>query len=155
MEDYKQIADQFFSLSCDMITFETREEWLKMRMLGIGGSDVSSLMGHNIWRTAKDVYNSKLKEQEQVSNFAIEFGNAFEPLIFSAFKNKYSAVYEVLDYKNIMFRNYFIPYFQASLDGVLVEKATNKVGILEIKTTQRKKSNGIIVMVVEVFHKNI
>lgn len=138
--NYKEIADNFFKETCDLITFENREEWLKLRQKGIGGSDVSSIMGHNRWRTRKDVYKSKYFLEEQISNDAIEFGNAFESLIFQAFKYKYRNVYETLDYKDTMFRNFFIPYFQASLDGVLVEKSTNKVGILEIKTTQYKKS---------------
>lgn len=138
--DFKEIADNFFSQSCELISFNSREEWLEMRMKGIGGSDVSSIMGHNRWRTRKDVYRSKYFLDPQITNDAIEFGNAFEPIIFQSFKNKYKDTYETLDYKDIMFRNLFVPYFQASLDGVLVEKATNKVGILEIKTTQFKKS---------------
>lgn len=142
MEDskYRTLADKFFSQFCDMIQFDNREDWLKLRMKGIGGSDVSSIMGNNQWRNRKDVYKSKFELGEQISNNAIEFGNDFEPIIFNAFKNKYKDSYAVLDYKDIMFRNIFIPYLQASLDGVLVEKATNKVGILEIKTVQFKKS---------------
>lgn len=138
--DYKQIADDFFSQSCEMIPFESEEEWLKLRMKGIGGSDVSSIMGHNRWRTRKDVYRSKYFLDPQITNEAIEFGNDFEPIIFESFKKRYKDTFETLDYKDIMFRNIFVPYFQASLDGVLVEKATNKVGVLEIKTTQFKKS---------------
>lgn len=140
MKDYRKIADEFFSQICDLIEFESEEEWLKLRQKGIGGSDVSSIMGHNNWRNRKDVYHSKFSLEEQQSNEAIEFGNYFEDLIAQSFKYKYKDVYETLNYKNIMFRNIWIPYFQASLDGVLVEKATNKVGILEIKTTQHKKS---------------
>lgn len=138
--NYKEIADNFFSKTCEMISFNTREEWLKLRMEGIGGSDVSAILGHNHWRNRKDVYKSKIEDVPQITNDAIDFGNAFEPLIFQAFAYKYRDYYETLDYKDIMFRNYFIPYFQASVDGVLVEKSTNKVGILEIKTTQGKKS---------------
>ena len=138
--DYREIAENFFKQTCDLITFETREEWLKMRMQGIGGSDVSCIMGHNAWRNRKDIFRSKQILEPEISNDAIEFGNEFENLIFKAFRYKYRKVYEALDFKNIMFRNIFIPYFQASLDGVLVEKGTNKVGILEIKTTQNKKS---------------
>lgn len=138
--NYKKIADDYFSQYCEMITFDTRDEWLKMRMSGIGGSDVSSIMGHNQWRNRKDVYHSKVVLQPEITNDAIEFGNAFEPIIRESFAYKYRNVYETLDYKDIMFRNIFIPYFQASLDGVLVEKATNKVGILEIKTAQNKRS---------------
>jgi putative phage-type endonuclease len=140
MSDYKKIADDFLSTGCELITFNSREEWLRLRMQGIGGSDVSGIMGHNHWKNRKDIFHSKQILQPEITNDAIEFGNAFEPLIFQAFKYKYRNVYETLDYKNIMFRNIFVPYFQASLDGVLVEKSTNKVGILEIKTTQEKKS---------------
>ena len=138
--NYREIADKFFSQCCEMIQFDTRDEWLKMRMSGIGGSDVSSIMGHNSWRNRKDVYHSKVVLQPEITNDAIEFGNAFEPIIRESFAYKYRNIYETLDYKDIMFRNIFIPYFQASLDGVLVEKATNKVGILEIKTAQNKRS---------------
>lgn len=138
--DYRDLADKFFEQTCEMITFDNENDWLKLRQKGIGGSDVSSIMGHNRWRNRKDIYRSKFFLEEQITNDAIEFGNAFEDLIFQAFKFKYRNTYETLNYKNIMFRNYFTPYFQASLDGVLVDKATNKVGILEIKTTQYKKS---------------
>lgn len=138
--EYREIADNFFKQTCDMITFESREEWLKLRMKGIGGSDVSSIMGHNRWRNRKEVYRSKYVLDPEITNDAIDFGNAFEPIIRESFAYKYKDIYETLDYKDTMFRNIFIPYFQASLDGVLVEKSTNKVGILEIKTTQNKKS---------------
>lgn len=138
--NYRKIADDFFSQSCELITFDTKEEWLEMRMKGIGGSDVSSIMGDNPWRSRKDVYHSKIILQPQITNDAIEFGNAFEPIIRESFAYKYRNVYETLDYKDTMFRNIFVPYFQASLDGVLVEKATNKVGILEIKTAQNRRS---------------
>ena len=138
--DYKKIADDFFQTTCEMLTFDTEQEWLEMRMKGIGGSDVSSIMGHNRWKTRKDIFHSKMVLQPQITNDAIEFGKALEPLIFEIFKYKYRETYATLDYKNIMFRNYFVPYFQASLDGVLVDKRNNSVGILEIKTTQEKKS---------------
>lgn len=138
--NYREIAENFFKQTCDLITFNSRDEWLKMRMEGIGGSDVSCIMGHNAWKNRKDIFRSKQILQPEINNDAIDFGNAFEPIIFESFKYKYRNVYETLDFKDIMFRNIFIPYFQASLDGVLVEKATGKVGILEIKTAQNKKS---------------
>ena len=54
--NYRELADNFFSQTCEMITFNTRDEWLKMRMDGIGGSDVSCIMGHNTWRNRKDIF---------------------------------------------------------------------------------------------------
>lgn len=138
--DYYKIADDFFSKSCQMIKFDNQDEWLKIRKDGIGGSDVASILGHSPFRNAKDIYKSKIEDVEQITNEAIEFGNAFEPIIFESFKNKYKDFYEVLDYKNVMFRNIWNPFLQASLDGVLVNKQTLEVGILEIKTAQERKS---------------
>ena len=140
MKDYREIAIDYFSSTCDLIEFQSRDDWLKMRQLGIGGSDVSCIMGHNRFRNRKDIWHSKQFLEREISNEAIEFGNAFEPLIFKSFAYKYRNIYETLDFKDTMFRNIFVPYFQASLDGVLVEKSTNKVGILEIKTVQNRKS---------------
>lgn len=140
MKDYREIAIDYFSSTCDLIDFKSRDDWLKMRQLGIGGSDVSCIMGHNRFRNRKDIWHSKQFLEPEISNEAIEFGNAFEPLIFKSFAYKYRNIYETLDFKDTMFRNIFVPYFQASLDGVLVEKTTNKVGILEIKTVQNRKS---------------
>lgn len=137
--DYKKIADNFFSRNCQMIKFDTKEEWLQIRKQGIGGSDVSCVLGHSPFKTARDIYKSKIEDVEQITNKAIEFGNDFEPIIFNSFKHKYKNIYEVLDYKDIMFRNIWTPFLQASLDGVLVNKKTLDVGILEIKTAQERK----------------
>lgn len=137
--DYRQIADKFFSKNCQMISFDTQEEWLQIRKEGIGGSDVACILGHSPFKNAKDIYKSKIEDVEQISNKAIEFGNDFEPIVFNSFKYKYKNIYEVLDYKDIMFRNIWTPFLQASLDGVIVNKNTLDVGILEIKTAQERK----------------
>ena len=100
--EYREIADNFFKQTCDMITFNTRQEWLEMRMKGIGGSDVSSIMGHNRWRNRKDIYRSKYVLDPEITNDAIDFGNAFEPIIRESFAYKYRNVYETLDYKETL-----------------------------------------------------
>ena len=38
----------------------TREEWLDWRRRGIGGSDVSAIIGISPFRTARDIYYDKL-----------------------------------------------------------------------------------------------
>lgn len=138
--NYYDIANRFFSQSCQMIKFDDKEEWLKLRKEGIGGSDLAAILGHSPFRNAKDIYDSKIGEVEQISNKAIEFGNDFEEIVFNAFKYKYKNDYEVLDYKDTMFRNIWNPFLQASVDGVLVNKKSLEVGILEIKTAQERKS---------------
>lgn len=137
--DYYKIALDFFKQSCQVIEFNNKEEWLKLRMNGIGGSDLSGILGHSHWKKPKDIYKSKKEEIPQTSNFAIDFGNNFENIIFEAFKYKYKDYYAVLDFKNVLFKNIWNPFLQASIDGALVNKNTNKVGILEIKTVQERK----------------
>lgn len=137
--NYREIANKFFSRSCQMLTFETQEEWLQMRKNGIGGSDLASILGHSPFKNAKDIYKSKIEDVEQITNKAIEFGNYFEPIVFDTFKYKYKSIYEVLDYKNVLFKNIWNPFLQASVDGVLVNKNSLEVGILEIKTAQERK----------------
>lgn len=139
MTNYYDTATEFFKRNCELIKFGTKEEWLQLRKKGIGGSDLAPILGHSRYRNAKDIYKSKNEDVEQITSFAIDFGNRFEPIIFEAFKNKYKDIFAVLDFKNIMFRNIWFPFLQASLDGVLVHKATNQVGILEIKSCQQRK----------------
>ena len=139
--NYNEIADNHFKKYCEQIKFKTHDEWLKLRMEGIGGSDVSSILGHNKYRNAPEIYDSKFELIESEPSYAIEYGHYFEPILFDTFKWKYSEEYEALNYKDVLFRNYFIPFCQASVDGVLVDKQTNQVGLLEIKTAQNRKTN--------------
>lgn len=134
-----EYAENFFKQNCELITFENKEEWLQLRKNGIGGSDLACIMGHSHYRNAKDIYKSKKEDVEQISSSAIDFGNDFEPIIREAFAKKYKNIYEVLDFKDTLFRNVWFPFLQASLDGVLIDKRNNEIGILEIKTCQRRK----------------
>lgn len=139
MTNYYDTATEFFKRNCELIKFDTKEEWLQLRKEGIGGSDLAPILGHSRYRNTKDIYKSKNEDVEQITSFAIDFGNRFEPIIFEAFKNKYKDIFAVLDFKNIMFRNIWFPFLQASLDGVLVYKSTSQVGVLEIKSCQQRK----------------
>lgn len=141
LTNYKELVDKRLSQSCQLIKFDenNKEEWLKLRMNGIGGSDLSAILGHSHWKNRKDIYLSKKELQPQIHSFAIDFGNYFESIMFQIFSYKYKDRYVVLDYKDTMFRNIFCPYLQASLDGVLYDLLTGQVGILEIKTTQERK----------------
>ena len=59
----------------------TRAEWLKLRQIGIGGSDVAVLLGLSKWRTPLDVYNSKIEAPEESDNASMEWGRRLEPVI--------------------------------------------------------------------------
>jgi putative phage-type endonuclease len=138
MFNYKELVDSRLKQTCQFIPFKSRIEWLKLRKEGIGGSDVAGIFNQSPFSTKRDIYLSKMVDYtpKELGNSAMDFGNDMEDLIFNIFKIKYMTTYCCLNYKDILFRNYFIPFFQASLDGVLVERSTKKVGILEIKTVQ-------------------
>lgn len=71
--------------------FRTREEWLSKRISGIGGSDASTFIGLNPYKTNNQLWKEKkgiIKPQE-LSSSAIEHGNDLEPVLRNWFKNSY------------------------------------------------------------------
>jgi predicted phage-related endonuclease len=60
---------------------EHREEWLLQRKGGIGGTDISAILGLNPWRRPIDVYLSKLGLAEQPQTQAMRLGSRMEPVI--------------------------------------------------------------------------
>ena len=61
----------------------TREEWLKQRRIGIGGSDVSAIMGLNAYKSPLSVYLDKIGESplEDTSSEAAFWGTQLEDVI--------------------------------------------------------------------------
>lgn len=67
------------------------EAWEKLRMSGIGGSDVAVIMGHNPWKKPYELYCEKvgLIEPEDLSdNEAVEWGIELEPSVAKKFCEK-------------------------------------------------------------------
>jgi predicted phage-related endonuclease len=60
---------------------ETKEQWLTQRKGGIGGTDISAILGLNPWRNAIDVYLAKLGLAQQPETQAMRLGNRLEPAI--------------------------------------------------------------------------
>lgn len=62
----------------------TREEWLDWRRRGIGGSDVSAIIGLSPFRTARDIYYDKLGiaavEEDEGNWVAMEMGHLLEDI---------------------------------------------------------------------------
>lgn len=138
MMTYKELADKRLKESCQFLPIKDRKAWLKLRMKGIGGSDVAGILNESPFTDKRGVWLSKQDKYvpEEISNSAIDFGNNMETLIFHMFMYKYGKQYECLEYKEILFRNYFTDFLQASVDGILIDRDTKEVGVLEIKTVQ-------------------
>lgn len=115
--------------------FKTREEWENARTT-IGGSDASSVIGLNPYKTNTDLFDEKLgiKPLEDISEKPyVKYGNDAENLLRELF---------ALDYPNLkvfylpfnMYKNERYPFAHYSADGML-EDEKGRTGILEIKTT--------------------
>lgn len=115
----------------------SREEWLKWRKRGIGGSDVSCLLGINKWKSEIELWLDKTNQTNEPTeeNEAMQWGNIMEPIIrnhFAEVMNK--PVVEV----KAMLQHPQYPYMLADVDGLTVDDAGNPA-ILEIKTASEYK----------------
>lgn len=115
----------------------SREEWLKWRKRGIGGSDVSCLLGINKWRSEIELWLDKTNQTNEPTeeNEAMQWGNIMEPIIrnhFAEVMNK--PVVEV----KAMLQHPQYPYMLADVDGLTVDDTGNPA-ILEIKTASEYK----------------
>lgn len=129
-------------MSYTRLEYVSREEWLKGRNKGIGGSDVGSILGVNGWRSNVELWEDKISPvpKQFITNDRMEYGtNAEAPLreLFRLkYKDKYDVIYDNVDGKFIIYQCNELPYLLASVDGLLVEKETGRRGLLEIKTTE-------------------
>lgn len=120
-----------------MKTYASRKEWLEARTSYIGGSDASAVVGMNPYMNNIELWNYKTgKAQPHDISFEdfVKYGHDAEMHLRELFRLDYPR-YEVLYEDNNMWTNTDYPFAHASLDGWLVDKATGRKGILEIKTT--------------------
>lgn len=107
----------------------SREEWLRARMAGIGGSDVSAIAGLNKYKSPMGVYLDKIGESpiEDITSEAAYFGTLLEDVVAQEFTKrtgmKVRNRFAILQHPNH-------PYMLANVDRMIVGK---KEG-LECKT---------------------
>ena len=58
-----------------------REKWLEARRQGIGGTDMSAILGVNKFATRYEVFLDKLGLSEDIDNPAMYWGRAKEPIV--------------------------------------------------------------------------
>ncbi len=114
-----------------------REEWLRWRKKGIGGSDVSCLLGINKWKSEIELWQDKTNQsnEEQPDNEAMEWGRIMEPVIRSHFAEVTGK--KVIEVKAILQHPEY-PFMLADVDGVTTDENGNPA-ILEIKTASEFK----------------
>lgn len=122
-------------MSVEMKILASREEWLANRER-IGGSDASSILGMNPYRTNVELWQIKTGQliPEDISEKSyVKYGTEAEEHLRELFKLDFPQ-YQVFYEENNMFINDRFPFAHASLDGWMLDQEGRK-GILEIKTT--------------------
>lgn len=115
----------------------SREDWLKYRKRGIGGSDVAAILGISKWKSAVGLWLDKTNQssEPEEENEAMQWGNIMEPVIRNHFvKVMGKPVVEV----KAMLRHPEYPFMLADVDGVTADDEGNPA-ILEIKTASEYK----------------
>lgn len=121
----------------EMKVLNTNAEWIEERKHRIGGSDASSVIGMNPYKTNVQLYEEKtgLSQSEDISDKPfIRYGHEAESHLRELFALDYP-IYEVGYVENNLITNSKYPFAHASLDGWLTEKDSGRKGVLEIKTT--------------------
>lgn len=119
-----------------------RDEWLKCRMRGIGGSDAGTVLGVNKYKSNTQLWKEKtgIEKNEFAGNAATEYGKSAEEHVRALFLLDYPK-YECEYHEYRMYANDVHQFLYATLDGELIEKETGRRGILEIKTTTIQNSS--------------
>jgi putative phage-type endonuclease len=119
-------------------TAEDRENWLRARRLGVGGSDVSAILGIDEYKSELAVYAEKVSSDapDEASSEVAEWGRLFEPLILKAYARRTQR--HVVRGGRLL-RSKRVQHHLITLDGVQLTKppawAGKGPGVAEVKTT--------------------
>lgn len=116
----------------------SREEWLKYRTMGIGGSDVSVIAGINPYRSVFQLWLEKTGQTEpcENGNECTHFGTVLESIVKQEFTARTGI--EIFEPKCI-YQHKDYPFMLANLDGVVTVNGEDC--IFEAKTASAYKLN--------------
>lgn len=114
----------------------SREEWLKLRTNGIGGSDVSIIAGMNPFKSVYELWLEKTgqKEPEQTDSEYAHFGTLLEPVVRKEFTDRTGIK---VRQKHMLLQSVRYPWMYADLDGVINQNG--ELAIFEAKTASAYK----------------
>ncbi len=113
----------------------SREDWLRARRSGIGGSDVAAILGLSNWKTPYSVWQDKIGQGVEIEdNAPMKWGRALEPVIRQEYAEATGRV--VLQPTN-MLRHPKYEFMLANLDGMTEDRR-----VVEIKTARSAQGWG-------------
>lgn len=114
----------------------SREDWLKSRHRGIGGSDAAAILGVSPWTSRYSLWADKTATEPKMSEAtpAMEFGNLMEPIVRQMFADKTG--FETLT-DSTLYAHPLHEWMLANLDGlVCTDGNSTPDAVLEIKTAR-------------------
>ena len=117
----------------------SREEWLKCRQSGIGGSDVSAILGLNKYSSALKVYMDKVEpiEYENEENEFLHFGNVLEDIVAKEFGDRTGFK---VQRSSFMWQHPVHKFMLANVDR-LIYHPDHGWGVLECKTASEYRKD--------------
>lgn len=114
----------------------SREEWLKYRTKGIGGSDVSIIAGINHFKSVHQLWLEKTGqvEPEQTDSEFAHFGTLLEPIVRKGFMERTGIK---VRQKHMLLQSSDYPFMFADLDGEINDNGEK--AIFEAKTASAYK----------------
>lgn len=115
----------------------SREEWLQCRKRGIGGSDVSAILGISRWKSAVGLWLEKTGQADDIpkENEDVQWGNIMEPVIRKYFSEVMGR--PVIEVRAVLQHSEY-PFMLADIDGLTVDDEGNPA-VLEVKTASEYK----------------
>lgn len=123
----------------------TNKQWKQDRKKGIGGSDISAILGLNPYKTAYDVWLDKTGQaEEQIENDNIVAGYILEDAVAKMAEHKYSIKVEEYTSENELYVHPKYEIIRGTPDRFYLDLSKDNFdhdalnyGIMEIKTTQK------------------
>jgi putative phage-type endonuclease len=116
---------------------DRREEWLKEREKGIGGSEAAAILGMNPYMSNVELWEYKTgrKQREDKDSQYMKYGREAERALIELFGLDYpdEEILEQTPYR--IEKNKEYPYILGTLDARIENKKSKRKGFLEVKTT--------------------
>lgn len=114
-----------------------REDWLRLRQSGIGGSDISAIMGFNPYKTAYDLYHDKINDVvEDAQSDAAYWGTILEDVVAKEYALRNDRKVQKVNY---MIRHPKFDFALANIDRAVINPSiSGNVRIKDGKLTTDK-----------------
>ena len=133
------LAIQNIAKSCLAIPTKDlpREDWLRLRQSGIGGSDISAIMGFNPYKTAYDLYHDKINDVvADAQSDAAYWGTILEDVVAKEYALRNDCKVQKVNY---MIRHPKFDFALANIDRAVINPSiSGNVRIKDGKLTTDK-----------------